>query len=159
MPKLSFPDYIHQRCFRFSNKVLIKPSCILLATNSILPTAAQELSLTSANNSSGVWALVIGIVVVATTLASAALCVAAYRNWEQKLWRLSALLPLGILGLLLITVVYARIISDSGHYLWPLELFAWSMGNMIYMVSLMTIKRIFAKADAGEEQALPDSQS
>jgi hypothetical protein len=39
--------------------------------------------------------------------------------------------------------------------LWLFEIFSWAMLNMIYMVSLMTIKRIFEKAD--EKNGLSDS--
>ncbi|MFT6092521.1 MAG: Kef-type K+ transport system membrane component KefB [Pseudohongiellaceae bacterium] len=102
----------------------------------------------ASQSSPWVWNLVIALIVISATLASAALCIAAYRNWPQKGWRLGALAPVGVLALILVIIAFARLGDNISHELWPLEIFAWAMLNMIYMVGLMTTKRIFEKADA-----------
>lgn len=94
------------------------------------------------------WDLVIALIVISATLASAALCIAAFRNWPQKGWRWGALVPVGVLALMLVIIGFARTGESLSHELWPLEIFAWAMLNMIYMVGLMTTKRIFEKSDA-----------
>ncbi|MFT4887481.1 MAG: cytochrome c biogenesis factor [Pseudohongiellaceae bacterium] len=105
-------------------------------------------NLDSSQGSPWFWNLVIALIVICATLASAALCIAAYRNWPQKSWRLGALAPAGVLALMLVIIAFARLGDNISHELWPLEIFAWAMLNMIYMVGLMTTKRIFEKADA-----------
>ena len=105
-------------------------------------------NLDSSQGSPWFWNLVIALIVICATLASAALCIAAYRNWPQKAWRLGALAPVGVLALMLVIIAFARLGDNISHELWPLEIFAWAMLNMIYMVGLMTTKRIFEKADA-----------
>jgi peptidoglycan/LPS O-acetylase OafA/YrhL len=105
-------------------------------------------NLDSSQGSPWFWNLVIALIVICATLASAALCIAAYRNWPQKTWRLGALAPVGVLALMLVIIAFARLGDNISHELWPLEIFAWAMLNMIYMVGLMTTKRIFEKADA-----------
>ncbi|HIF75902.1 MAG TPA: hypothetical protein EYG31_03020 [Porticoccaceae bacterium] len=99
------------------------------------------------------WDLSIAIIVLLATLASAVLPIAAIRQWPKK-WRFSALFPLIILVLWLGLIGISKAADSSSHMLWPFEVFSWAMLNMIYMVSLMTIKRIIEKAD--EEKHLSD---
>ncbi|GJM12157.1 MAG: hypothetical protein DHS20C12_05600 [Pseudohongiella sp.] len=59
-------------------------------------------------------------------------------------------LPLfGLLVWCLVIVVSKQLDPDT-HQLWLLEIFAWAMINMIYMVTAMTAKRMFAKRDSEE---------
>ena len=104
-----------------------------------------------AENSEFIWNLVIAAVVLVFSMASAVLPIAAIRQWRGA-WRNAAIAPL--LGLLVwvAVIVTSRSLDPTSHRLWPFEIFAWAMLNMIYMVSAMTIKRIFEKADQ-EKQA------
>ena len=95
------------------------------------------------------WNFVIAVIVLATLIASAALPVAALRQWPGK-WRYFAMLPLAGLMLLLAVIVTGRLDDPGSHRLWPFELFAWAMANMIYMVIVMTAKRKLDKHDAEE---------
>ncbi|NKB31779.1 MAG: hypothetical protein GKR91_01610 [Pseudomonadales bacterium] len=92
------------------------------------------------------WNLVIAIFVIAVSAASAALPIAAIRQWHGK-WRISAIAPLAILLLWIAVIVVARLDSSDAHRLWPFEIFAWAMLNMIYMVAVMTVKRVLDKED------------
>lgn len=99
------------------------------------------------------WNLVIGLVVLAATLGSAVLNIAAIRQWNRN-WGIVSSLPL--IGLMLwgLIIVVAKRMDASAHALWQLEIFAWAMINMIYMVTAMTAKRMFARRD-DEEAAKP----
>ena len=66
---------------------------------------------------------------------------------------MAAIAPLVVLLLWLAVITISKILTTGSRTLWPLEMFAWAMLNMIYMVSIMTIKRMFAKAD--EDSASP----
>ena len=46
-----------------------------------------------------------------------------------------------------LVIVVAKLQSIDSHRLWSFELFAWAMLNMVYMVTVMTIKRIIEKND------------
>lgn len=92
------------------------------------------------------WNLVIAIFVIAVSIASAALPVAATKQWLGS-WRLAAGAPLLVLLLWIVVIVVARIDNPNAHRFWPFEIFAWAMLNMIYMVGIMTAKRILDKAD------------
>lgn len=127
--------------------LLLFAAAILFNSNRV--TAA---ALTSAEPSgSFFWNLVISLIVLSATLASGALCIAAYRNWQHRGWQFAAVLPIAVLALVLILIASARLGGQNSHALWPLEIFAWSMVNLIYMVGIMTTKRIFEKADAQNE--------
>jgi hypothetical protein len=104
-------------------------------------------------DSSLIWDLSIATIVLLATLASAVLPIAAIRQWPKK-WRFSALFPLIVLVLWLGLIGISKAVDSSSHMLWPFEVFSWAMLNMIYMVSLMTIKRIIEKAD--EKKHLSD---
>ena len=84
--------------------------------------------------------------VFAATAGSAVLNVAAIRHWNRN-WGLVSVLPLFCLLLWAALIVAAKQLDESAHELWALEIFAWAMINMIYMVTAMTAKRMFAKRD------------
>jgi len=121
----------------------------LCAANSTLAAAAN----TAASNT---WNGVIIILVAAATAGSAALNIAAIRQWDRN-WGLVSGLPL--FGLLVwgVIIIVSKQLSTEAHNLWLLEIFAWAMINMIYMVTAMTAKRMFAKRDA-EQPSNPPSQ-
>ena len=118
---------------------------ILLVLGSSSAIAASANSASSTNT----WDVIIAFLVFAATAGSAVLNIAAIRNWDRN-WGLVSGLPL--LGLLLwgALIVIAKQLDESTHELWALEIFAWAMINLIYMVTAMTAKRMFAKRD-GEE--------
>ena len=78
------------------------------------------------------WNFVIAVIVLATLIASAALPIAALRQWPGR-WRYFAMFPLAVLILQLAVIVTGRLDDLGSHRLWPFELFAWAMANMIYM--------------------------
>lgn len=96
------------------------------------------------------WNLVIALIVMLVTLASAALPVAALRQWQRS-WFIAAAAPLVILALWCGVIFLSRIDNPNSHRLWPFEIFSWAMLNMIYMVALMTYKR---KIDKAREESL-----
>ena len=102
--------------------------------------------------SAAAWNLLIVLIVFAATAGSIVLNIAAIRHWDRN-WGLVSALP--ILGLALWSgiILTAKIIDPDSHMLWTLEIFAWAMINMIYMVTAMTAKRMFAKRD--EEGSAP----
>lgn len=101
------------------------------------------------------WNLIIAMVVLVFSLASAALPLAAWRQWRGP-WRFAAAAPLAGLILWLLLIVVGRATDPASHRLWPFEIFAWAMLNMIYMVAIMTSKRTFEKAD--QEKASAEDQ-
>jgi len=103
------------------------------------------------------WNMVIAIIVLGTLLASAALPVAALRQWPGR-WRYFAAFPLAVLAVWVGLIVAARLGDSNSHRLWPFELFAWAMYNMIYMVIIMTGKRKLDKADAEARQTGVDTE-
>ncbi|PCI76361.1 MAG: hypothetical protein COB20_10865 [SAR86 cluster bacterium] len=123
---------------------------IILCLLALSSSSAIAASATSADSTSS-WSLVITLLVLAATAGSAVLNVAAIRHWDRN-WGLVSGLPL--LGLLLwgALIVVSKQFDASAHELWALEIFAWAMINLIYMVTAMTAKRMFAKRD-GEESA------
>lgn len=101
---------------------------------------------TSAVDTTASWNLVVALVVFAATAGSAVLNVAAIRNWDRN-WGLVSGLPLFALLLWGLIIVISKQLDASAHELWALEIFAWAMINMIYMVTAMTAKRMFARSD------------
>jgi len=121
---------------------LSAPSLIVILFPSSSAIAASVSSAASADS----WGLIIWIVVFAATSGSAVLNIAAMRSWDRN-WGLVSGLPL--LGLLLwgVLIFVAKQLDSSSHELWALEIFAWAMINLIYMVTAMTAKRMFVKSD------------
>lgn len=110
----------------------------------------QSLLASSANlDTNNVWDMLILLVVFAITAASAVLPVAAIRQWGRN-WKLVACLPLAGLLIWVVIIMLSRAINPDSHQLWQLEIFAWAMINMIYMVTVMTAKRMFARKDSEE---------
>tara|TARA_B110000858_G_scaffold143001_1_gene162377 strand:- start:4186 stop:4608 length:423 start_codon:yes stop_codon:yes gene_type:complete len=134
---------ITQQDRKLNTRLILTPVTFGLLTLASSPAiAASANSVSSANN----WSLIIALLVFAATAGSAVLNVAAIRHWDRN-WGLVSALPL--LGLLLwgVLIVVAKQLNESAHELWALEIFAWAMINMIYMVTAMTAKRMFAKRD------------
>ncbi|HCI88818.1 MAG TPA: hypothetical protein DHV53_09235 [Gammaproteobacteria bacterium] len=82
---------------------------------------------------------------------------AALRQWQGR-WRYFAAFPLAVLAVWVGLILTARLGDSNSHRLWPFELFAWAMFNMIYMVIIMTGKRKLDKADAEARQANVDAE-
>ena len=130
------------------------PMALLCCVGLGLPVLAQAQALGGLESESGwLWTLLIAAFVLIVTAASAVLPYSAIRQWRGA-WRVAAAAPLVVLLLWLGVIIVSRALDTGSHALWPLELFAWAMLNMIYMVSIMTIKRMFAKAD--EDNSSPD---
>ena len=106
-------------------------------------SAQTELSQPS-NTQTLAWNLVIALIVIVFTMASAALPIAAARQWKNA-WSTAAKVPLFALGIWILVIVVGKLQSADSHNLWSFELFAWEMMNMVYMVRVMTIKRIIEK--------------
>ena len=93
------------------------------------------------------WSLLVNFFILAVGVASAALSIAAQKQWKSY-WRWSALFPLLILGIWVTVIILSRLFDENTHRLWPLEIFAWAMFNLIYMQVLMLAKRKLEKAKA-----------
>ena len=105
--------------------------------------AQTELSQPS-NSQTFAWNLVIALIVIIFTMASAALPIAATRQWKNA-WSTAAKVPLFVLVIWTLVIIVGKFQSADSHNLWSFELFAWAMMNMVYMVTIMTIKRIIEK--------------
>ena len=116
-------------------------SLLAMASSSAIAASASSAAPTNT------WNLIIAFLVFAATAGSAVLNIAATRNWDRN-WGLVSGLPL--LGLLLwgVLIFVAKQLDSGSHELWALEIFAWAMINLIYMVTAMTAKRMFAKSDS-----------
>jgi predicted ferric reductase len=126
---------------------------LLCCAGLVLPSLARAQAFGGLETeSSPLWTLLIATFVLIVTAASAALPYSAIRQWRGA-WRMAAIAPLVVLLLWLAVITISKILTTGSRALWPLEMFAWAMLNMIYMVSIMTIKRMFAKAD--EDSASP----
>lgn len=106
-------------------------------------SAQTELSQPS-DSQTFAWNLVIALIVIIFTMASAALPIAAARQWKNA-WSTAAKVPLFALGIWILVIIVGKLQSADSHNLWSFELFAWAMMNMVYMVTVMTIKRIIEK--------------
>ena len=106
-------------------------------------SAQAELSQHS-NSQTFAWNLVIALIVIIFTMASAALPIAAVKQWKNA-WSTAAKVPLCALGIWILVIIVGKLQSADSHNLWSFELFAWAMMNMVYMVTVMTIKRIIEK--------------
>jgi len=127
----------------------------MLTTGLSMAASAAE----AAQSSNAVfWNFIIAIIVLAATLASAALPLAALKQWPGR-WRYTAMAPLVVLGLWLAIIGVSRLADPNSHRLWPFEVFSWAMLNMIYMVAVMTYKRQMDKADEEKAAQSEDSTS
>ncbi len=106
-------------------------------------TQAQEPGLAAGQS---LWWIAILLFVGAVTAASAALPLAALRVWAGP-WRLAAMFPLLVLVFWALLILVSKWLDPSSRSLWAFEVFAWAMLNMIYMVAMMTAKRIIDKSD------------
>ena len=106
-------------------------------------SAQTELSQ-PVNTQPFIWNLVIALIVIIFTMASAALPIAAMRQWKNA-WSTAAKVPLFVLAIWILVIIVGKLQSADSHNLWSFELFAWAMMNMVYMVTIMTIKRIIEK--------------
>ena len=135
---------------------ILKLKLAVLLASLIFPciTFSAEVDLdpqAAAQSAEWFWNLVISLIVITISAASAALPLAAIKQWTGS-WRIAATVPLVVLLLWVTIIVVARLDSSDAHRLWPFEIFAWAMLNMIYMVAVMTVKRVLDKAD--EEESL-----
>lgn len=128
-------------------------SCVLFVSTAFGAESEVEQNATR-------WNFVIALIVLAALLASAALPLAALRQWSGG-WRIAALLPLLLLALWISVITLSRMADSNSHRLWPFEIFSWAMLNMIYMVAVMTYKRKIDKAlqDAPDSAQLDDSSA
>jgi len=126
---------------RYFTRFIIHASLGMLVCTVLL--AQTELSQPS-NSQTFAWNLVIALIVIIFTMASAALPVAATRQWKNE-WSTAAKVPLFVLVIWILVIIVGKLQSADSHNLWSFELFAWAMMNMVYMVTIMTIKRIIEK--------------
>ena len=126
---------------RYFTRFIIHASLGMLVCTVLL--AQTELSQPS-NSQTFAWNLVIALIVIIFTMASAALPVAATRQWKNA-WSTAAKVPLFVLVIWILVIIVGKFQSVDSHNLWSFELFAWAMMNMVYMVTIMTIKRIIEK--------------
>ena len=124
-------------------------TAVVMLASGTVAAQVSDANLTTPD-SAWAWNLVIALIVLAATAASAALPLAALKQWRGS-WRIAAAIPLVILLIWVGFIALSRLGDGQGHRLWPLEIFAWAMINMIYMVAIMAAKRVFIKAD--EEKA------
>lgn len=113
---------------------------------------AAEVAATSEPVGLGwIWDLLIAIIILAVAAGSAVVPFSALKQWTGQ-WRLGAALPLLMLLVWVGVIVVSKLVSAESHQLWPLEIFAWAMITMIYMVSLMTAKRMIEKKERENSQ-------
>ena len=122
-------------------------SLLAMASSSAIAASASSAAPTNT------WNLIIAFLVFAATAGSAVLNIAAIRNWDRN-WGLVSGLPLLCLLLWAALIVATKQLDATAHELWALEIFAWAMINLIYMVTAMTAKRMFVKHD-GEGTITP----
>lgn len=123
------------------------PAIRILASLGLCTLPAAALGAAAdVDGGNWIWSLTIVALVLIFTLASALLPLAALRQWSGP-WRYIAAAPLMLLFLWAILIGSQKLINPALHPLWSLQMFAWAMLNMIYMVAAMTAKRVFIKAD------------
>jgi hypothetical protein len=132
--------------------VALVVTTILLVFSS-LAAGSESRVIEAADSSEWGWNMIIAVIVITISSASAALPIAASKQWTGN-WRVSAIMPLAVLLLWIAIIVFGRLQSSDSHQLWPFEIFTWAMLNMIYMVAVMTVKRVLDKAD--QEKSLTD---
>ena len=120
---------------------------LVFATLSISSACAQGLDSIAISSDEPIWVYVIIGFVLATLACSAALPLAAIRQWSGA-WKVCAVSPLIVLAVWAGFIITAKQLDQNAHPLWMLELFSWSMLNLIFMVTAMTAKRTFEKSRA-----------
>ncbi len=114
----------------------------------MLFSAPLHAAQTSANASRiDIWDALMLAIVLLTTASSAALSVAACRQWTKG-WRLVAAAPLLALLVWVLWIGVARYLDPLAHSLWSFELFGWALLNLLYMATVLTAKRTFEKTDS-----------
>jgi len=102
--------------------------------------SAEEIVLITQTDYGWVWNLLVVVIILAVSAASAALTIAALKQWHGH-WRWAAVFPFFILAFWILIIIGSRLFNDDAHRLWPLEIFAWAMLNLIYMQILMIAKK------------------
>ena len=102
--------------------------------------SAEEIELITQTDYGWVWNLLVVVIILAVSAASAALTIAALKQWHGH-WRWAAVFPFLILAFWTLVIIGSRLFNDDAHRLWPLEIFAWAMLNLIYMQILMIAKK------------------
>jgi hypothetical protein len=120
---------------------------LFFANLNISVACAQTLDSIAISSDEPIWVYVIIGFVLATLACSAALPLAAIRQWSGA-WKACAISPLIALAVWVGFILTAKQLDQSAHPLWMLELFSWSMLNLIFMVTAMTAKRTFEKSRA-----------
>lgn len=120
---------------------LLLGSAFAMAATESLPTEQMD----------GGWNLVVSAIVLAVAAGSALLPISALRHWKGN-WHLGAVLPLFVLLIWLLVIGVSKLISAESHQLWPFEIFTWAMLTMVYMVTMMTAKRMIEKKDLENSQ-------
>jgi hypothetical protein len=120
---------------------------LVFANLNISVACAQTLDSIAISSDEPIWVYVIIGFVLATLACSAALPLAAIRQWSGA-WKACAISPLIALAVWVGFILTAKQLDQSAHPLWMLELFSWSMLNLIFMVTAMTAKRTFEKSRA-----------
>jgi hypothetical protein len=93
------------------------------------------------------WDAAMLVIIFLTLSSSAALTLAAWRQWRGG-WRLVAAFPIAALVLWCGWIIGSRSVDPAAHALWSFELFGWALLNLLYMVTALTAKRAFEKADS-----------
>jgi hypothetical protein len=134
--------------FKAKEQILLKLTGALFFANlNIFSACAQTLDSVGISSDEPIWVYVIIGFVLATLACSAALPLAAIRQWSGA-WKACAISPLIALAVWVGIIITAKQLDQSAHPLWMLELFSWSMLNLIFMVTAMTAKRTFEKSSA-----------
>ncbi len=102
--------------------------------------SAEEIVLITQTDYGWVWNLLVVVIILAVSAASAALTIAALKLWYGH-WRWAAVFPFFILAFWILIIIGSRLFNEDAHLLWPLEIFAWAMLNLIYMQTLMIAKK------------------
>mgnify|MGYP006171652807 CR=1 FL=1 len=136
------------RRLKAKERIFLNLAGVLVFANlNISVACAQTLDSIAISSDEPIWVYVIIGFVLATLACSAALPLAAIRQWSGA-WKACAISPLIALAVWVGFILTAKQLDQSAHPLWMLELFSWSMLNLIFMVTAMTAKRTFEKSRA-----------
>lgn len=118
-----------------------------LAALTAIVIMAAPVPVYAANGDNPVWNLVMLVVVLLATAASAVLPLSALKHW-QGYWKWVAAAPLVLLTVWVGWIALAKMLVPGSRALWLLEIFAWAMLTLLYMATVFTAKRQFEKADS-----------